>query len=518
MAEPITHREVKNLPLLVFSIMLATLMQVLDTTIANVALPHMQGSLSATTDQVAWVLTSYIVASAIATPATGWLAGHFGRKNLLLASVTGFVLASVLCATASGIGQMVFYRVLQGIFGASLVPISQSSLLDSFPPEKHGAAMAMWGMGIMVGPILGPPLGGWLTEDYSWHWVFLINVPLGIIALLGVMASMPTDEHRPSRFDMRGFILIAIGIGALQLFLDRGNEMDWLSSTEIRVELALALLGLYLYFVHWRETKRPFVDLVLLRDRNFGAANLFIFVLGVVLFATIALLPPYMQTLMDYPVITTGLLLAPRGVGTMVSMIVVGRLMARGTDPRLPVAAGILITAASMWMMSQWNADVPMWPIINTGVIQGVGLGLVFVPISTMAYATLPMGARTEAAGIYSLVRNIGSSVGISIVFTLVARYTQVNHATIASHLTPYGSLPLPASAATPEGLAMLDAMINKQAAAIGYINDFTLMTWLTLATLPLLLLFKVPRRPRQPAQQVAANPAEPQPELLGGH
>lgn len=513
-----THREVENLPLLVVSIMLATLMQVVDTTIANVALPHMQGSLSATQDQVAWVLTSYIVAAAIATPATGWLAGHFGRKNLLLASIGGFVLASVLCATATGIGQMVAYRVLQGLFGASLVPISQSSLLDSFPPEKHGAAMAMWGMGIMVGPILGPPLGGWLTESYSWHWVFLINVPVGILALLGVMASVPADEHKPSRFDLRGFIFIAIGIAALQLFLDRGNQNDWLSSTEIKIELALAGLGLYLYFVHWREKSRPFVDLGLLRDRNFGAANLFIFIIGVVLFATMALLPPYLQNLMNYPVITTGLLLAPRGMGTLVSMLIVGRILARGIDPRLPAAVGICLTALSMWMMTGWNADVPMWPIINVGIIQGLGLGLLFVPVSTMAYATLPMSTRTEAAGIYSLVRNIGSSVGISIVFTLAARYTQINHAEIASRLTPYGSLPLPASAHTTEGLAMLNAAVTRQAAAIAYVNDFSMMTWMTLITLPLLLLFRVPKSARKRKIEAAADPTEPEPELLADH
>lgn len=374
--------------------------------------------------------------------------------------------------------------------------------------------MAMWGIGIMVGPILGPPLGGWLTEDYSWHWVFLINVPLGIIALLGVMASMPADAHRPTRFDLRGLLFIAIGIGSLQLVLDRGNVKDWLSSTEIRIELALALLGLYLYYVHWRTRRNPFVDLALLRDRNFGAANLFIFVLGVVLFATIAPLPPYMQNLMDYPVITTGMLLTPRGVGTMVSMIVVGRILARGVDPRLPVAIGIVLTSMSMWLMSQWNADVPMWPFINTGIIQGLGLGLVFVGISTMAYATLPMAARTEAASIYSLVRNIGSSVGISIVFTVVARYTQVNHAEIVTHLTRYGSMVLPANLTDSRGLILLNEMVTRQVAAIGYLNDFTLMTWLTLAMLPLLLLFRVPRR-RRPSPDPVATASASGPPLL---
>ena len=464
------------------------------------------------------MLTSYIVAAAIATPATGWLSGHFGRKHLLIASITGFTIASILCATATGIGQMVVYRVLQGIFGAALVPISQSSLLDSFPPEKHGAAMAMWGMGIMVGPILGPPLGGWLTQDYSWHWVFLINVPLGILALIGVMASMPADEHRPSRFDVRGFVLIAIGIGALQLFLDRGNEQDWFSSSEIRVEMALAALGLYLYFVHWRDKKRPFVDLALLKDRNFGAANLFIFIIGVVLFATLALLPPYLQNLMDYPVITTGLLLAPRGVGTLISMILVGRILERGIDPRLPASIGIVLTTISLWMMSNWTSDVPMWPIINAGVVQGLGLGLVFVPVSTMAYATLPMDTRTEAAGIYSLVRNIGSSVGISIVFTLATRYTQINHAEMAARLSPYSVNPLPEGVHTLQGLAQLNALVTREAATIGYLNDFTLMTWMTLVTLPLLWLFRVPGSSRRRRQEHEADPTEPEPKLLPDH
>ncbi|MGA9341292.1 MAG: DHA2 family efflux MFS transporter permease subunit [Rhodanobacteraceae bacterium] len=502
-----THREVANLPLLIASIMLATLMQVVDTTIANVALPHMQGSLAATQDQISWVLTSYIVAAAIATPATGWLAGKLGRKHLLTIAIAGFTISSVLCGIATSIGEMVVFRLLQGLFGAALVPISQSTLLDSFPREKHGAAMALWGMGIMVGPILGPPLGGWLTENYSWNWVFLINVPVGILALFGVLASMPTDEHRPTRFDLRGFVFLAIGIAAMQLLLDRGNDKDWFGSIEIQIEAALSLLGLYLYWVHWRVKERPFVDIGLLRDRNFGVANLFIFVIGVVLFATMALLPPYLQTLMNYPVITTGLLLAPRGVGTMVSMMVVGRMMARGFDPRLIVGAGILLTTYSLWMMTGFSADMPAEPVIVSGVVQGLGLGLIFVPVSTLAYATLPMAARTEAAGIYSLVRNIGSSIGISIVFTLVARNTQVNHAELASRLTPFGAHALPGiwNPSSPAGLAALNAEVTRQAAAIAYLDDFWLMMWLTIATLPLLALFRVPGRGASPAKVEAA-------------
>jgi DHA2 family multidrug resistance protein len=493
MSETATHREVANRGLLVVSVMLATLMQALDTTIANVALPNMQGTLSATQDQIAWVLTSYIVAAAIATPATGWLASIMGRRRLLLIAIAGFTVASVLCGMATSIGAMVAFRLLQGLFGASLVPLSQSTLLDVYPREKHGAAMALWGMGVMVGPILGPPLGGWLTDSYGWHWVFLINVPIGALALFGVAASLPSDETHQTRFDWRGFAFLALGIGALQLFLDRGQQQDWFGSVEIQVEAALAFLGFYLYGVHWKYGARPFVNLGLFADRNFLASNVFIFVLGVVLFATMALLPPYLQNLMDYPVVTTGILLAPRGVGTLIAMMLVGRLLARGADARLLAGIGMLLTAFSLYQMMHFNLDVPEHLIISTGVIQGLGLGLVFVPISTVAYSTLPMAARTEAAGIFSLTRNIGSSVGISIVMTLLSRNTQVNHAELAAHITPFGDgmAQLPALYAGPHGLVALNAEITRQASAIAFLNDFWLMMVMTLAAIPLLLLLR---------------------------
>ncbi|MEO7064112.1 MAG: DHA2 family efflux MFS transporter permease subunit, partial [Dokdonella sp.] len=477
-----THREVANRGLLVVSVMLATLMQALDTTIANVALPNMQGTLSATQDQISWVLTSYIVAAAIATPATGWLASIMGRRRLLLIAIAGFTCASVLCAMANSIGTMVAFRLLQGLFGASLVPLSQSTLLDVYPREKHGAAMAMWGMGVMIGPILGPPLGGWLTDAYSWHWVFLINVPIGALALFGVAASLPTDETHQTRFDWRGFAFLAIGIGALQLFLDRGEQQDWFGSVEIQIEAALAFLGFYLYWVHWKFSEKPFLNLGLLADRNFFASNVFIFVLGVVLFATMALLPPFLQTLMNYPVVTTGILLAPRGVGTLIAMVLVGRLMARGADARLLAGIGMLLTAFSLWQMMHFNLEVPQHLIISTGVVQGLGLGLVFVPISTVAYSTLPMSARTEAAGMFSLTRNIGSSVGISIVMTLLARNTQINHAEIASRLTPFGDnmAQLPTMFRGAAGLTALNGEVTRQAAGIAFLNDFWLMMVMT--------------------------------------
>jgi len=496
-----THREVANRGLLVVSVMLATLMQALDTTIANVALPNMQGSLSATQDQVSWVLTSYIVAAAIATPATGWLSSVIGRRRLLLIAIGGFTVASILCGIATDIDQMVIFRLLQGLFGASLVPISQSTLLDVFPREKHGAAMAMWGMGVMIGPILGPPLGGWLTDTYSWHWVFLINVPIGILGLIGVAASLPTDDTAPSRFDWRGFAFLAVGIGALQMMLDRGEQKDWFDSVEICTEAALAFLGFYLYVVHWMTSAKPFVNLGLFKDRNFLASNGFIFVLGVVLFATMALLPPYLQNLMNYPVVTTGILLAPRGVGTLFAMMMVGRLLARGADARALAGIGMVLTAYSLWQMVHWGIDVPEWRIVECGVVQGLGLGLVFVPISTIAYSTLPMSTRTEAAGIFSLMRNIGSSVGISIVMTLLSRGTQINHAELAERINPFDTpQSVLHSLTSTTGIATLNAEVTRQASAIAFLNDFQLMMWMTVISIPLLLLLRPVKTRSAPA------------------
>ncbi|GGD44155.1 MDR family MFS transporter [Pseudoxanthomonas indica] len=489
-----------NRTLLVISVMLATLMQALDTTIANVALPDMQGSLSATQDQVSWVLTSYIVAAAILTPVTGWLAGRLGRRRLLIIAVAGFTVASLLCGIASGIGEMVFYRVLQGVFGASLVPISQSLLLDSFPKEKHGAAMAMWGMGIMIGPILGPPLGGFLTQNYSWHWVFLINLPIGILALIGIMASVKKDAPHERPLDGIGLGLLALGIGALQLFLDRGQGEDWFGSLEVQIEAALALLALWGYGLWWwNKREHALLDLSLLKNGNFAVGCALIFIVGIVLFATLALLPPYLSTLMNYPVLTIGLVLAPRGIGTMFTMMLVGRMLGR-VDARIPILVGMGLMVISLHGMTLFGPTASMSSIIWLGVIQGMGLGLVFVPISTVAYATLEPHQRTEAAGLFSLVRNIGSSVGISVVMTLLSRAMQINHAEIGSRIPAFGAelaaLPAAWNPATTTGAALLNAEVMKQSAAIGYLNDFKLMMVLTLLSMPLVFFMQSGKAP----------------------
>ncbi|MGD9788834.1 MAG: DHA2 family efflux MFS transporter permease subunit, partial [Sulfuricellaceae bacterium] len=399
--------------MITLSVMLATIMQALDTTIANVALPHMQGSMGATQDQISWVLTSYIVAAAIFMPLTGFLSDRLGRKRVFMASVVGFTLASMLCGAAQSLGQIVLFRLLQGVFGASLVPLSQAVLLDTYPREKHGSAMAMWGVGVMVGPILGPSLGGWLTEYYNWRWVFYINLPFGLLAWLGLAAYVhetPINRSRP--FDLLGFALLSLGIGALQMMLDRGESLDWFASREVVMEAMLAGLAFYLFVAHIFTHSHAFLEPELFRDRNFSVGLLFIFIVGVILLATMALLPPFMQNLMGYPVLDVGYLLAPRGVGTMIAMITVGKLSGK-VDPRYKIFLGLILTTLSLWEMTRFTTDVSGWDIVRTGIIQGLGLGFIFVPLSTITFSTLAPRYRNEGTALFSLMRNIGSSIGI---------------------------------------------------------------------------------------------------------
>ncbi len=491
--------EVRHRGLITVSVMLATIMQAVDTTIANVALPHMQGTMGATQDQIAWVLTSYIVAAAIFMPLTGFLAARFGRKRIFIASVVGFTIASMLCGAAQNLPQIVLFRLLQGVFGAALVPMSQSVLLDSYPREQHASAMAMWGVGVMVGPILGPTLGGWLTEYFSWRWVFYINLPFGLLAWFGLAAYVrETPIDRSRRFDLLGFALLSLGIGALQLMLDRGESLDWFASREVLIEAALAGLFLYLFVAHMFTHEHPFMEPGLFADRNFSLGLVMIFIVGVVLLATMALLPPFLQSLLGYPVVDVGVLLAPRGVGTMLAMLLVGRL-AGWVDGRAMILLGLALTALSLWDMTGFNAEIAAWDVVRTGVVQGLGLGFVFVPLSTITFATLAPRFRNEGTALFSLVRNIGSSIGISVVVTYLSERTQANHAAFAAFLDPFsyglqyavqqGVYDL----ATTQGLAMLNAETTRQAALLAYLQDFRLMMWISLAALPLLFLLRGP-------------------------
>jgi DHA2 family multidrug resistance protein len=494
--------------LLTMSVMAATMMQALDSTIANVALPHMQGSLSATSDQISWVLTSYIVAAAIAMAPTGFLARRFGLKRLFLVSIVGFTIASMLCGIATSLSEIVIFRLLQGLFGAALVPLSQVVLLDAYPPDQHGSAMSMWGMGVMLGPILGPTLGGWLTEYYSWRWVFFINAPIGIFSFIGLSASLPELDAGPrAKLDVTGFALLSVAIASLQLMLDRGETKDWFTSREIVIEAGVAAFALYLFLAHTLTARKPFIPPHLFRDRNFVAGLILIFIVGIVLFATSALLPPFLQNLRDFPVVTTGLAVAPRGLGTMIAMQAVGKLI-RIVDARKLMAIGMGFTALSLYWMAGYTLDVPMWFLTVSLIVQGLGIGMVFVPLSTVTFGTLSPQDRSDGTALFSLSRNVGSSVGIAAAFAYQTRMTQVNHAYLTEHITPFNpalSQYLNAQGGLQQmaGLGTIVTEISRQAGMLALIADLKVMMWGVLLATPLLLMF------RRPKQAPSADEAE---------
>ncbi|HEY1889276.1 MAG TPA: DHA2 family efflux MFS transporter permease subunit [Steroidobacteraceae bacterium] len=489
--------------LITASVTLATVLQAVDTTIANVALPHIGGNLSASLEQMDWVLTSYIVAAAIMTPLSGWLAGRYGRKRVLVVSVVGFTVSSMLCGMAQSIDQIVFFRVLQGLSGAGLVPLSQAVLLDINPPERHGRAMALWGQGVVLGPMLAPVLGGWLTDNYSWRWVFYINVPFGILSAIGLIAFVSETKTRRTRFDFLGFSALSLAVGALQILLDRGELRDWFGSTEIWLETGIAVGALYVFFVHTLTAREPYISLALFKDANFSMGNLLVFVVGVVLFATLALLPPLLESLMGYPVLTSGIAMAPRGFGSFISMYIAGRLIGR-VDTRLLIGIGIAVTAASLEMMCGYSTLMPQTLVWSTTFLQGLGTGLTYVTLTTVAFATLGVQYRSEGTSMFNLLRNVGSSIGIAATGALLTRNTQVMHERLAAHILPWGGqiqLQAPFSFSAPAGLAALNAAVTRQAQMIAYNDDFKLMFVMTLALIPLVLLLRPARsRPREPA------------------
>jgi len=475
--------------------MTATIMQALDSTIANVALPYMQGSLSASLDQVNWVLTSYIVAAAIMTAPIGWLADRFGRKRLFIVCVGGFTVASVLCGSAQNIEQMVLFRGLQGSFGAALVPLSQAVMLDAYTLAERGSAMAIWGIGVMIGPIMGPTLGGWLTDQYSWHWVFLINLPIGIVTVIGLVIFMdepPTEKGR--RFDWFGFVALAAGIGALQIMLDRGEQVGWFSSTEIVAELVVSIVGFYFFFAHSLTTDNPFVRFEVFRDRNFVTGLVFMAFIGVALFGTLVLVSPFMQNNIGYPVTTAGWLLGTRGIGTLLSMMVISRLL-RLIEARWLLLVGLTLMAGTLYQMELFTEQTSAMTIAVTSVIQGFSIGMLFVPLSTVAFLTLRNELRTEGTAMLTLIRNIFSSIGISVMIAQLTNTTTVMHARIVENVTPFNDalrMPNVTSAldmTTEAGKALLDLVVTQQAAIIAYANDYRMLLVLSVAAMPLVLL-----------------------------
>ncbi|MBB4641697.1 DHA2 family efflux MFS transporter permease subunit [Rhizorhapis suberifaciens] len=496
---------VRHRGLLTLAVMAGTVMQILDTTIANVALPHMQASLGATQETITWVLTSYIIASAVAIPITGWLADRVGLRRLFLFSVGLFVVASMLCGISTSLTEMVIFRLFQGIAGAFIAPLAQTIMLDINPPEQHGKAMSIYGMGIMIGPVMGPILGGWLTENFSWRWVFYVNLPVGLLCLILLWALLPARPVTKRSFDLFGFALLAVALGALQLMLDRGVHLSWFDSTEVWIEAGIAAAAFWMFIIHLATGRNPIFRPAMLADRNLLTGTLFLFIIGLVALASMALLPPMLQGIYNYPVLDTGLLLATRGLGVFVTMAIAGRVLGK-VDTRLLALIGFLLLAVSLYSMTGWSLNMDWKPIVTSGIIQGLGLGFLFVPINVMAFATLPSQYRTEAAGLLNLTRNMGSSIGISIVTALLARNLQISHSDLASHVTQF-NLPVDPNMALRGGesgdalMTMIDLEIGRQAAMIAYLDDFSFMMWASIAAIPLILLLRAPK-PKQGGEE----------------
>jgi DHA2 family multidrug resistance protein len=506
-----TQEERSRRVLITLAVMAATVMQVLDTTIVNVALPHMAGQLNATPDQISWVLTSYLVASGIFMPLTGYFTDRLGQRNFLLWSIAGFVIASVLCGLSTNLTEIVLFRILQGVFGAALVPLSQSIMLRSYPQSERGKAMAIWGIGVMVGPILGPTLGGYLTDVLNWRWTFFINLPIGILSLLIAWKVIPNTERKARSMDWLGMTLLFIAIGGLQLVLDRGNQDDWFDSHNIQIATLLSVFG-FLGFAYHGLTHRgdTLFDLRIFRDKNFTASSLMIAAFGLGLYGMMVLQPMMLESLLGIPTFTTGLLMAPRAVASMLSMFVVGRLVNK-VDPRLLILIGITFSTLGTYGATHYNLDVDTWWLVWPVVVQGLGLGMVFVPLSTIAFSTLDPKHSAEASGIYSLLRTIGSSIGISIVAATLTRHTQMAWNQVGAHIQlfnpalPAYLAPLHLDAQDPQAAAILAHELSRQAQMIGFVDAFILIMWSFIAMAPMVFLLRKPKKIRaEPAVAVA--------------
>jgi len=483
--------------LVTLAVMSATLIQVLDTTIVNVALPHMQGELGASSEEISWVLTSYLVSSAIVMPLTGYFSDVLGRKRFLVICIGGFVVASALCGVAQNLVQIVGFRLLQGVFGAALVPLSQAIMSDAYPPEQRGTAMAIWGLGVMVGPVLGPTLGGWLTDAASWRWTFYVNLPVGALSLFLALRFVRESARRARVMDWTGLVLLGLGIAGIQYFLDRGNTQDWFAASDIRVAAIVGIVAAAAFIAYsLRRGARALFDVRIFADRNFGMSCLVMLALGVGMFGGLVLQPVLLESLLGYPIVTTGFLMAPRGIATAVAMVIVGRLVSR-IDPRYLIATGMALSAVGSFAMTRYSLDVNTFWIVWPALFQGLGLGLIFVPLATIAYATLARQRMAEAAGIFSLVRTIGAAAGISIVTTLMTRQTQVVWNELGANVTRYNQAvadylrPLHLSPTDPHALALIARQVGQQAAITAIVDVFEVTAWSFVAMLPLVLLLR---------------------------
>jgi DHA2 family multidrug resistance protein len=503
--------------LIAVAVMAATFMEILDTSVANVSLPHIAGSLSVTPEEATWVLTSYLVSNAIVLPITGWLGLKFGRRRLLIMCVGIFTIASILCGMAPTLSFLIIARVLQGIGGGAMQPIAQAVLLESFPREKHGLAMATYGMGVIVAPILGPTLGGWITDNYSWRWIFYINVPVGIFAILMAQAFVedpPYIKHaKVAGADFLGFSFLAIWLGTLQIILDKGQEEDWFGSTWITWFAVISVFCFLAFVIRELRTEHPIVNLRILKNGNFSAGIILITCLGGVLYGTTAALPIFLQTMMGYPALQSGYALSPRGLGAFVTTFIVGRLIGRVRN-RILMTIGFLLLATSSFWLGSINMGISVWNVIWPSVLNGIAISFIFVPLTTSTMGYLRQHQMGNATGIFNLMRNLGGSFGIAMVTTLLARRAQVHQAMMVAHMTPYDhaynhQLALAQHALTPasgsflahqQALGLVYNSLVQQARLWAFVEDFRVFGFMCLACLPLVFLFRRVQRGQQPA------------------
>ena len=513
------------------AVMLATFMEVLDTTVVNVAIPHMSGNLGATYEEGTWVVTSYLVSNAIILPMAGWLAGRFGRRRMMLLCVSGFSITSLLCGMATSLNWLIFFRVLQGLSGGGLQPLSQSVLLETFPPKKHGTAMAAYGLGIIIAPILGPTLGGWITDNYTWRWIFYINLPVGIISLL-MISHFVIDPHYLRKrvtggIDLWGIGFLALGFGMLQMVLDTGQRKDWFASNQIRLWAALCAIGLVGMVVRELTAKHPIVDLRVLKDRTFAAGTFLMTMLGFVLYGSLMLLPIYLQTLLNYPAFQAGLALSPRGIGALIFTPITGQLTNR-IDPRKLLAVGIIVGGSTMFSFSHLNLNAGYWDIFWPQLTQGAAMAFMFIPLMASSMSGIAKEKMGNATSIYNLMRNIGGSFGIACMTTFLARRQQVHQNQLISHITPMDirtqemaqglqtwfrmHAPISAYDAMHKSLGAIYLMVQQQAAMLSFIEAFWVMGIIFWCMLPLLLLLRNARdlHPHTPVKTVSARQTQP--------
>ncbi len=489
-----TERLIITVPVLV-----ASLLHSINMSSAYVALPQIQGNLSATPDQIGWVVTSFVVATAVGTILIGWFNQQFGRRLVFLGSIAGFTITSLLCASADGLEELVIYRVLQGFASAPLLPVAQSIMLDTYPKERHGFAMSIWSMGMILGPVAAPTLGAFLTEEYGWRYIFSMNIPLGMLAFVGIWAVLPRSESEHSPVDWLGIGSLIIGVSCLQLMLDRGERLGWFSSPEIVIEAALAALCLYVFVAHCLTARNPYINLAMFRDRNFVIGLLLIFVFGIAVFASLFIVPLFLQNVQDYPVMTAGWIVSARGLGTMIAMLSGGYLADRFSGKYL-ILTGLLMVGFSNAWMTTWTADVSTAEVVWNTIVNGFGMGVMWVSLATVTFSTLDPRFRVEGASLFALVRSIGASMGTSAVVAMLTRSSQTNYVELRERITPFseaflGLGQVPWALDTATGLSALRGLVATEARMIAYVNDFVLLVIVVLVPLPLVFLLRSSKR-----------------------